>query len=87
MHWRSFAPAWLFPLSFLYGGLAADQLGHPLVFFWVVAAPLFFWSFACATVPWSKKQVSYWHTVFWSLGVPFFMWTLALAARSSRSSQ
>ena len=81
MHWRSFAPAWLFPIAFLYGGQAADQFGHPLVFFWVIAAPLFFWSFAHATAPYRKKQIGYWHMVFWSMGVPFLIWILAVFSR------
>ena len=45
------APAWLFPFIFLYGGPAADRVGHADLFFWFGATPLFFWSFSRASAP------------------------------------
>jgi hypothetical protein len=74
-------PAWIFPFVFLYGGLAADKIGHPLLFFWLIAAPLFFWSFARASSPWRRKEVGYWSGVFWSMVVPFLLWALAILSR------
>lgn len=44
-HWRSFAPIWIFPFWFMFGGLAADKTRHPNLIFILVFAPLFFWSF------------------------------------------
>ena len=81
MHWRSFAPAWVFPLVFLFGGLASEQLGHPILFFWVVAVPLFFWTFSRATAVWRKGQLGYWQTAFWAMFVPFLIWAVAVYSR------
>jgi hypothetical protein len=80
-HWRSFIPAWLFPLFFLNGGQLAEQSGHTLLFFWVVAVPLFLWSGNRASKPWMKKQIRYWPMVFWSIIVPFTVWGLAVFSR------
>jgi hypothetical protein len=76
-HWRRFTPAWVFPLVFLFGGTASDQLGHPQLFFAVIALPLFFWSFfraSSAAAPWL-------HVAFWAVLVPFLIWTVAVFAR------
>jgi hypothetical protein len=80
-HWRSFGPVWVFPLVFLFGGLASERLGHPTLFYWVVALPLFFWAFFRATAVWRKGLLSYWHTVFWAMLVPFLIWAVAVYAR------
>ena len=77
MHWRSFLPAWIFPVVFLLGGVVSEQLGHPHVFFWGIAAPLFFWSyFRAAQVPLSLP-----HIAFWVVLVPFVIWAVAVYAR------
>ena len=80
IHWRSFAPAWVFPLVFLFGGLASERLGHPALFFWIVALPLFFWAFSRATAVWRKGGLGYWPTVFWAMLVPFLIWAAAVYA-------
>lgn len=80
VHWRSFAPAWGFPFVFLFGGLAAERIGHPLIFFFLVAVPLFFWSFSRATAPWLKQEIGYWHCIFWAVVVRFLLWVFAVAA-------
>ena len=79
--WRNFAFAWVFPIVFLYGGLAADELGQPLLFFWLVATPLFFWSFFLASRPWLQQKIRYWHCVFWGMAVPFIIWMVAVFSR------
>lgn len=76
--WRSFAPAWLFPVVFLYGGLLSDAWGYPNLFFFLVAAPLCFWSFFRGLRPVRQKRVSYWHGVFWVMVVPFVIWVAAV---------
>jgi hypothetical protein len=81
MYWRRFLPAWVFPFIFLYGELAANEAGHPVVFFWAVAAPLFFWSFGRATLPWLRQEAHYWHIVFWAMVVPFLIWVFAVFSR------
>ena len=76
-YWRSFAAAWVFPLVFLFGGLLSEELGHPLVFFWLIAAPFFFWSFFRAF----RAPVNYWHMAFWGFLVPFIIWAAAVYTR------
>ncbi len=71
-HWRSFLPAWIFPFVFFYGGGVSDSLGHPNLFFFMIALPLFYWSFYRASRPWLQSRVKYWHCVFWAMLVPFF---------------
>jgi hypothetical protein len=67
-------------LVFLYGGALADQLDYPMVFFWVVAVPLFCWSGDRASKPLIAKQIGYWPAVFWAMVVPFSVWALAVAS-------
>ena len=81
MHWRVFLPAWIFPLVVLFGGVASEQLGHPALFFWVIAAPLFFWSFFRAMGVCRRGQLSYWYTVFWGMLVPFIIWVVVVYSR------
>ncbi|WP_233840026.1 hypothetical protein [Dyella sp. 2HG41-7] len=76
-YWRAFALAWIFPVVFLFGGLEADQLGYPTVFFFALL-PLFFWSLNRAGRPWMRREISYWHAIFWCLAVPFMVWALAV---------
>lgn len=78
-HWRAFAPAWIFPVVFLFGGLASDRMGYPNLFFFAVL-PLFFWSFYRAGGPWRRGEVRYWHGAFWSLVAPFIIWAIAVFA-------
>jgi len=78
-HWCAFAPAWIFPVIFLFGGLASDHMGHPNLFFFAVL-PLFFWSFSRASSPWRKGEVRYWHGIFWCVAVPFIVWVVAVLA-------
>jgi len=80
-HWRSFLPAWIFPFIFLYGGLASDAIGHPQLFFSVIATPLFFWSFYRATHLSIRRKIGYWRCVFWGMVVPFMVWILAVFTR------
>ncbi|ULU24973.1 hypothetical protein [Dyella terrae] len=77
MHWRAFVLAWIFPVVFLFGGLTADRLGYPALFFFAIL-PLFFWSFVRASSPWRRREISYWHGMFWSLAVPFTIWAIAV---------
>jgi len=81
MHWRAFAPAWVFPVFFLFGGVESERLGHPLLFFWLIAVPLFFWTFGRAAAVWSRRQLGYWPTVFWAILVPFLIWAVAVYTR------
>lgn len=76
-HWRSFLPAWVFPVLFLYGSLASESADHFALFFWIVAVPLFFWSFSRATRPSIRLKIGYWRCVFWAMVVPFLVWTAA----------
>jgi hypothetical protein len=80
-YWRSFFPAWIFPFVFFYGGAVSDSLGHPDLFFVVVALPLFFWCFFRATRPWLHHQVKYWHCIFWAMVVPFLIGIVAVGSR------
>lgn len=79
--WRDFAPAWIFPLVFLCGFLVFDSLGHPFLFFWIVAAPLFYWSGNRASRPYFQKKAHYWHVAFWGVLVPFIVWAVAVFSR------
>jgi len=71
--WGNFLPAWIFPVFFLFGGLASETLGHPLLFFWLVALPLFFWSFLRWARLGLERKVRYWHAVFWGMVFPFII--------------
>jgi hypothetical protein len=77
--WRDFAPAWAFPVIFLYGGRASDELGHPLLFFYFVVAPFFFWSLNRAWRPFFQQKVRYWHSLFWGMLLPCVIWAVAVA--------
>jgi uncharacterized Tic20 family protein len=79
--WREFFAAWLFPLVFLFGGVASERVGHPVLFFWLVAMPLFFWAFARASRPWLRKQVKYWHAVVLGMLLPFAVFAVAVYLR------
>lgn len=79
--WRNFLPAWIFPVFIIFGGLASDTLGHPLLFFWLVASPLFFWSFFRWARLWLERKVRYWHAAFWGMVFPFI---IAVATAFSR---
>ena len=81
LFWRSFLPAWLFPIFFLVGGLASDHVGHPELFFWLIAVPLFLWSFGRPALLWFRGKVTYWPLVFWLMLTPFIVWVLAVYAR------
>ena len=78
IHWRAFVLAWFFPVVFLFGGLTADRVGYPTVFFFAVL-PLFFWSFGRASGPWKKREITYWHGVFLGLVAPFLIWAIAVS--------
>lgn len=81
--WRSFAPAWLFPVIVLYGGIASDELGYPLPFFFFVAIPLFFWSFFRASRPWRDQRIQFWHSAFWGLLLPLLVGMVAVLSRNA----
>jgi hypothetical protein len=74
IHWRSFAPAWAFPVFFFSGTRVAEAVrqGEPVFLF--VAAPLFFWSFWRAMRPVRQGLLAYGPYVFWGMVVPFLIW-------------
>lgn len=80
-YWRSFVPIWVFPIVFLYGGVASDKMGHPLMFFWLVAMPYFFWCFSRAARIWLAQQIKYSHFAFLVFLFPFMIWTAAVFSR------
>lgn len=81
-HWRSFLPAWLFPIVFFYGGKIADRVGYPSLFFFVVAIPLFFWSYGRASGTWTRREISYRHAVLMGLVAPFAIWVVVVLVQS-----
>jgi hypothetical protein len=81
-HWRSFLPAWLFPIVFFYGGKVADRVDHPGLFFFVVAIPLFFWSYGRASSVWTRREISYRHAVLLGLVAPFVVWVVVVLLQS-----
>jgi len=80
IHWRAFAPFWIFPVFFLVGGTIADQVGHPVLFFWSIV-PIFLWAFFRATKPCKPKEKGYLKCVFWAIVFPFIIWGGAVFAR------
>jgi hypothetical protein len=76
-YWRSYAPAWIFPVFYVFGDLVAEKNGRALLFTWVVATPLFIWSFHRSTLPWRHGKVSYWNYIFWAILVPVIIWVFA----------
>src|SRR5262245_20196517 len=74
MFWRSFAPAWVFPAVLLPIFLVSEKIGHPLLIWWLVEMPLFFWCFLRATRPWLDGRIRYSHQAFWGVVVPFLVW-------------
>lgn len=81
MHWRSFAPMWIFPVVFLYGGETSYAQRHFNIFFWLVALPVFFWSFSRATTLWREGRSNYPQVAFWAGIVPFLIWVMAVYSR------
>ncbi|MDP1817280.1 MAG: hypothetical protein Q8K92_22680 [Leadbetterella sp.] len=80
IHWRAFAPMWIFPVFFLAGGTIADQIGHPEIFFWSIT-PLFFWVFFRASKPCRPKEKGYLKCIFWAIFFPLIIWGVAVYAR------
>jgi hypothetical protein len=78
--WPFFAPAWLFPIVFLYGGTEFEELGHPFLFFFI-AIPLFFGSFIRASRPWMEQKVHFWHSAFWGVVIPLLIGTGVVLSR------
>jgi hypothetical protein len=78
--WRTFAPAWAFPVVLLLISVGSDRLGHPLLAWWIFGMPFFFWAFFRATRPWLNGQIRYWHQVFWGMLVPFMVFVVLVSA-------
>lgn len=81
-HWRSFLPAWLFPIVFFYGGKIADRADHPGLFFFAIAIPLFFWSYGRASSVWTRREISYRHAVLMGLLAPLVVWVVVVLLSS-----
>lgn len=80
-HWRTFVPAWIFPIVLLYGFRVADDLGHPMVFWSLVLTPLFFWSFVRWACLWLEDRICYWHSLVLGVLLPFTIWIAAAASQ------
>jgi hypothetical protein len=81
-YWRRFAPAWIFPIVFLFGFRASEGLGTPTsVLYWLVALPLFFWCFFRFARLWLEKRIRYWHCVTLGLVLPFAIRVVAVASQ------
>jgi hypothetical protein len=53
-------------------------MGRPLLFFFVVTTPLFFWGFFRAGRVWLERRIRYRHMVFWAFIAPFIVWSVTL---------
>jgi hypothetical protein len=84
--WQSFLPAWIFPIVFFYGGKVADGVGHPNLFLFVVAIPLFLWSYGRASAVWIRREISYRHAVLMGLVTPFVIWIVVVLIQSTVAS-
>jgi hypothetical protein len=80
-HWRSFAPIWIFPFWFMFGGLAVDKTQHPTLIFIFIFAPLFFWSFFRGTRVWMRREIQYSHYSFLAFVVPMLIWVVIVYGR------
>ena len=76
--WRSFAPVWAFPVVYLLISVVTNKIGHPLLGWWLLGMPLFFWCFFRAARPWLDRRIRYWHHAFWSALVPFILWMVGV---------
>jgi hypothetical protein len=80
-HWRSFVPAWVFPVGFFFGWLATKETKHSFVIFIFLFVPFFFWSFFRSAQPWMRREIKYSHYSFWAMVVPFFIWVILVYGR------
>jgi hypothetical protein len=76
--WRSFAPLWAFPVVSLLISIVTTKIGHPLLGWWLLGMPLFFWCFFRAARPWLDRHIRFWHQAFWVLLVPFALWIVVI---------
>ncbi len=76
-HWRLFLPAWLFPIFAMVSSSFAERAAHGELFFYVVLAPLFFWSFFRAVKPGFVYSEPYFKVVFWAMLAPFVIAVVA----------
>ena len=81
LHWRAFAPAWVFPVFLLYGSVTAERTGHETLFFFCLAVPVFVWSFFRAVRPGLDEEAPVPYVVFWAMVVPFVIWGVAVFLR------
>ncbi|WP_148282971.1 hypothetical protein [Pseudogulbenkiania sp. NH8B] len=78
VYWRHFAPAWMLPIVLLPVDALSARLGHPLLFFWLIVMPLFFWGIFRGARPWLEHKIKYWHCVFWIMVFPFLIWVVVV---------
>jgi hypothetical protein len=81
LHWRTFVPAWIFPIVLLFGFQAANALGHAMAFWSLVLTPLFFWSFVRWASLWLEDRICYWHSVALGVLLPCIIWIAAAASQ------
>jgi hypothetical protein len=76
--WPWYLPAWLFPLVLYASVFFMPVSGGPNWVFVGVDMPLFFISFAVASVPYHRKLERYGHSIVLGMLVPFLIWGLAI---------
>jgi len=74
-YWKNFIFVWLWPLIFLFF-LAFDGFGHPILIFWAIGMPYYYWSLRKAAIPFGKKAYRNKFYLVWAGLFPLLFWIL-----------
>jgi len=77
-HWKQFLWIWLFPFAFFSSVFVPAYSAHPLAFFVVVDAPVFFICSWFASKPVRQRSVTIGQGVAFTILVPVLLWTLLI---------
>jgi hypothetical protein len=69
-YWKTFLAMWAAPVVWVSAFVAADRIGHPLLGWWVVGCPFFFWSFVRPARLWLTQRIRYWHWFILGIVIP-----------------
>ena len=79
-YWRSFLPAWCWPLVLFYGGSLALRNGVITPFLWLVFFPFLVWALVRGSRPGMRKEISVLQTILWVVFFPFVVWAVVVFA-------
>lgn len=75
LHWKNFIFVWLWPPIFL-AFLAFEGFGYPILIFWTIWMPYYYWSLHIAAKPFGEKSYRNKYYFVWAILVPLLLWIL-----------